>query len=107
MSSPTQRALKIYRQRGCKVFITEKWNTFARIRQDAFGFGDLLVIDVDSSQILLVQVTSGANHNARVKKILGIPEASAWIKAGGKIAVMSFKKMKNGRYEMKEEFINV
>lgn len=105
--SPTQRALKIYKERRCRVYVAEKWNTFSQIRQDAFGFGDLLVIDKPNKQILLVQVTSGNNHNTRKIKISKIQAAKDWLDSGGKIVVMSFKKLKNGRYETNEEFITL
>lgn len=103
MSSPSARAKKEYKCRGCSVYVTEKWNAFAGVRQDAFGFGDLLVIC--EPDIVLVQVTSGDNHLARKKKILSIPESFKWLNSGGKIVVMSFTKEKNGRYSMKEENI--
>jgi hypothetical protein len=107
MSSPTQRALKELRKRGWKVYITEKFNAFARIRQDAFGFGDLLGIDIESKKIVLVQVTSGANHAARITKIKGIQEAYDWIDSGGLILVMSFRKNSKGRYDMREEYLDL
>lgn len=107
MSTPTQRALKELRGRGWKVAITEKWNAFAKIRQDAFGFGDLLAIDRTNKQLVLVQVTSGANHATRVAKIQGIIEAKDWIEAGGKVLVMSFRKNAKGRYDMREEYLDL
>lgn len=107
MTSPTQRALALYKKRGCKVFVAERWNGFAKIRQDAFGFGDLLVIDPVNQEIILVQVTSATNHSTRVNKVLSISEAKDWLQAKGKIVVMSFKRKDNGRYDVREEFINM
>ena len=43
-SSPTQRSLKLMRERGYLCEITERWNPFAKIRQDLFHFVDVLCI---------------------------------------------------------------
>lgn len=104
VASPTQRALKVLRDRGFIVHITEKWNAFAHIRQDAFGFGDLLAMK-ENEGITLVQVTSAAHHSTRKNKIIGIPDALTWLKCGGRILVMSFKKNKSLRYEIREEWL--
>jgi hypothetical protein len=113
--SPTQRALKLLRGRGWKCTITEKWVSFGGrkdqsgrtgVRQDAFGFGDLLAMDTYTGRIVLVQVTSGSNHSARKNKILSIPEAKDWIVSGGWILLISFTKKKN-RYVTREEWIEV
>lgn len=105
--SPTQRALKLLRARGWKVAITEKWNQFAKVRQDVFGFGDLLAINTNEGEIILIQVCAGASHAARKNKILNIPEAKDWILAGGLILLISFRKNSKGRYNAREEYIKI
>lgn len=74
--SPTQRSLKKLRDEGWHACVVEKWNTFAKIRNDAFGFGDILAFRGHITA--LVQTTSDANVSARLKKIQDIPEAHAW-----------------------------
>ena len=37
MSSPTQRSLQHCRKNGWIAGVVEKWNQYARIRQDLFG----------------------------------------------------------------------
>ena len=64
MTSPTQRSLAHLRALGYRVAIVERWNPFARIRQDLFGVLDLLA--VKDGEILGVQVTSGSNVAARI-----------------------------------------
>lgn len=109
--SPTQRALKLLRERGWKVAITERWISFGGkggIRSDAFGFGDLLAINPKDGQILLVQVCSYSDHSKRRNKIQNIPESKDWILAGGLILLISFKKLGNRKgYAVKEEYISV
>ena len=43
-TSPTQLSLKKLREEGYIVAVVEHWNSFARIRQDLFGFIDLLAL---------------------------------------------------------------
>ena len=104
-ASPTQRALAHYKSLGYRTCITEKWNAWAGVKQDLFGFIDLVALT--GSSILGVQVTSGAHHTARVAKILALEAAKQWLISGGKIVVMSFYKKANGRYTMREEEITV
>ena len=66
-TSPTQLSLKKLRDEGYLVAITERWNAFAKIRQDMFGFIDLLAIK--DGEILAVQTTSASNMSARANKI--------------------------------------
>lgn len=44
MSSPTQRTLAALRKLGYLAAVVEKWNHGAHIRQDLFGFIDVLAI---------------------------------------------------------------
>ena len=65
--SPTSRTLEVLREQGYTVAIVEKWNPHARIRQDLFGFIDILAIK--GKEVLAVQTTTTTNMNARIKKI--------------------------------------
>ncbi len=88
--SPTQRTLAKLRKEGWTCAITEKWNQYARVRQDLFGFCD--VIAIKPGTILAVQACAGASHAARRDKILAEPRAAEWLNAGGQIAVLSWAK---------------
>lgn len=88
--TPTARSLAYCKAQGWPVAVVEKWNPHAKIRQDAFGFIDLLVLVPGA--ILAVQATSGANHAARAKKIREVPAAASWCASGGRIAVWSWEK---------------
>jgi len=78
MSSPTQRTLAKQRKEGWPlVEITERWNPFAKVRQDLFRFCDCLCVRDNS--ILAVQTTSGDNVSARFTKIQSLPSVVHWL----------------------------
>jgi len=72
--SPTQRSIAKLKADGWLVAIVEKFNPFVKVRQDLFGFADLLAIKGDVS--LYVQTTSGSNVSAHVTKIKEHPNAA-------------------------------
>jgi hypothetical protein len=90
-TSPTQRTLKLFRSMGYTCYITERWNPFAHIRQDLYGFIDVLAIK--EKEIVGIQACAGASHAARRAKIAAEPNAKLWLLAGGKIALVSWSKM--------------
>lgn len=65
--TPTQRSLAHWREQGYTVAIVERWNPFAKVRQDLFGMCDLLCIG--NGETVCVQTTSASNVSARVKKL--------------------------------------
>lgn len=105
--SPTKNSLKLLRKLGYMVAVTEHWNQFARIRQDLFGFADLLAVDVDNKRTIAVQTTSAANFSARRKKITENENAAAWLAAGNSIVIHGWKKNKSNRWECREETLTI
>ena len=94
-TSPTQRSLKLMRDEGWTCCVVEKWNPHARIRQDAFGFGDILFCaDTPSVGLAvgLLQTTTASHVQLRVDKILALPAAKTWVQAGGEILVHGWAK---------------
>lgn len=75
--SPTQRSLKLLRSEGGMVAITERWNPHARVRQDLFGFADLLHVIGDT--VIAVQTTTATHMNARIAKIRTLVAYCAWL----------------------------
>jgi hypothetical protein len=98
-TSPTQLSLKKLKDEGYLVAITEHWNPFARIRQDMFGFCDIMAIR--DKEILFVQTTSATNANARIKKIANCEHVGIIRKAGIMIHVHGWHKNKSNRWECK------
>lgn len=89
--SPMQLSLDFLNKCGYVCQIVEKWNSFAGIRQDCFGFGDILAYH-SLHGIALVQTTTAKNMNARQKKILASPHYMGWKRAGGKIILHGWGK---------------
>lgn len=68
----------------------ERWNPYARIRQDLFDFIDIVAVKA-GHPILGIQTTA-AGASSRVKKIQGAPAASVWLASGGRLVVHSWVK---------------
>lgn len=66
--------------------IVEKWNPWAKIRQDLWGFGDILCFR--GNEVMIVQTTSGANIAARKEKIAKSQAASLWIEVPTRLIVV-------------------
>jgi hypothetical protein len=88
--SPTQKSLAYLREQGMTCEVVERWNAFARIRQDLFGIIDIVALD--EQQTLGVQTTSWTNVSARVKKIADSPHLPALLRAGWVLEVHGWKK---------------
>lgn len=98
--SPTQRSKAHLEAQGYKVAIVERWNPYAKIRQDLFGFIDLLC--VGNSETVAVQTTSGSNVSARVTKIAEHENVAAVRNAGWRIIVHGWRKNSAGKYVLRE-----
>jgi hypothetical protein len=98
MTTPTQRTLEYLRGEGYTCAVVEHWNSWARIRQDLFGFIDILAIK--KNETLAVQCTS-TGVAARVKKIQESEYLSRVREAGWKIYVIGWSKNSKGKYVMR------
>lgn len=74
------------RAEGWTCGITEHWNHFAKIRQDLYGFADLLCFQ--GAVTMAVQTTSGDNVSHRVAKIMDNPIARLWCDGGFRTLVV-------------------
>lgn len=99
MSSPTQRTLKYFRTLGYTCAITEHWNKFAHIRQDLFGFCDIVAIK--ENETICIQATSGSHVAGRVSKIESHKNYKIVKSAGWKILVIGWRKLKVERGKAK------
>ena len=100
-TSPTVRSLKILREDGYTAQVVERWNSYARVRIDLFGFIDICCIKSGEVGVIGVQTTSQSNVSARLKKILAIPEAKTWLATGNKILLHGWaKKGKMGKRKL-------
>ena len=90
-TSPTKRTLDYLKEKGYTCTITERWNAFAKIRQDLFGFIDIVALG--NFSILGIQCTSGDHVAERVAKIKGLKEAVDWKLNTGRILVVGWRKV--------------
>lgn len=89
-TSPTQRTMTAMREAGYTCGVVEKWNMHAKIRQDLFGFIDIVAMRGD---VIGVQATTMENKNARLNKIIAEPRARMWLLAGARIQLWSWRKL--------------
>lgn len=82
MTSPTQRSKKYLEGLGYRVAIVERWNAFAKCRQDLYGIIDLLAMKV-GSPLLAVQVTTTAHLPERMRK--DPATVSVWVSTGNQM----------------------
>lgn len=100
--SPTARTLAELRKRGAAlVQVVERWNSFARIRQDLFEIIDVLAV-MPAGKTVAVQCTSGDHVADRVNKIVNSDAYQVLRLAGWTILVHGWRKNSKGRYELRE-----
>lgn len=92
--SPTQRSLKLLRERGYMVAIVEHWNPHARIRQDLFGVLDLVAIK--QGETLGVQTTTLSGTGARLSKMAESDAVPKLREANWRLEVHGWRKLKSG-----------
>ncbi len=98
-ASPTALSKRHLEADGWLVAVVEHWNPHARIRQDLFGFIDLLALR--GAETLSVQSTSATNVSTRVNKIGASPHVGIVREAGWAIHVHGWSK-KQGRWVLRE-----
>src|SRR4030095_400705 len=114
MSIATQRSLQLLRDEGFRpVQVVEHFNPHVKIRQDLFGFADILAVHPDKRITLAVQATMGhGNLWARRQKIEANDNARLCYRARWQIEIHGWvkKKIKRGgkafRYVVKRESIH-
>lgn len=90
--SPTELTLRKLRDEGYIAKTVERWNPFARIRQDLWGFD---VIAAKRGEAVLVQCTTAPNMAARITKIAELDSTLRLREAGFRLLVWGWKKVKN------------
>lgn len=98
-SSPTSRSLAEMRKRGFPlVQVTERWNAFARVRQDLYGIIDVLCV---GDEIVGIQATSDSNVSSRIRKIQDSDALAHLRKANIRVLVHGWKKV-GRRWRLRE-----
>lgn len=65
---------------------------FAKIRQDLFGFIDIVAIKEGEAGVFGIQATSDSNISARVHKSEANPLLKVWLSGGNKFQVWGWGK---------------
>jgi hypothetical protein len=94
--SPTQRTLAALREQGRKCAIVEKWNPYAGVRQDLFGFIDIIALERDGLRGIIGVQSTGSAFAAHERKLLEERREAciAWLLAGGEIELWGWRKLK-------------
>ena len=98
-TSPTQKSLQALEKEGYLCAVVEKWNPFVKIRQDLWGWCDILAVRKD--EVLAVQTTSWSEVSKRIKKIQDSDTVGKVRDAGIRIEVHGWKKNESNRYVCK------
>lgn len=96
MNSRASRSKQWLERQGYRVAITERWNPFARVRQDLYGIIDLLAIGpgIIPSKIWGIQVTGGGGDvAAHVTKALASAALPLWLQSGGLFSIIGWRKI--------------
>jgi hypothetical protein len=98
--SPTQRSLAHLREQGFLCAVVERWNPHAGVRQDLYGFIDVLAIR--EGETLAVQACARGSVSERLTKILEHPNYPRVKSAGWSVVIHGWGKMASGKYELRE-----
>lgn len=103
--TPTARTLKELKQTGYLAQVVEKWNPWAKIRQDLYGFIDVVAIKAGESWVLGIQCTMAGHSANRMQKAKASPNLAVWLACGNRFEVWGFSK-KGPRGERKTWELN-
>ena len=96
--SPTKRTLAWCKARNWMAGVVERWNPHAKIRQDLFGFIDLIAVGEHGLGTIAIQATSASNAAARITKIQANESARRWIASGNLVEVHGWRKNAKKRW---------
>lgn len=95
--SPTQRTLRYLRQQGRICGIVEKFNPHVGphgIRQDLFGFIDIIALDPERGIIGIQSCGQDfAQHRRKITEER-TDIVAEWLKSGGKVELWGWRKLK-------------
>ena len=99
--SPTQRTLRMMRERGLKAAIVEKWNAHAGpfgVRQDLFGIIDVLCLDPERGVVGIQSCGSSFSQHWRKLTEECYQETFDWLSTPGtSLELWSWRKVKAQR----------
>ena len=96
MRSPTANTLRHLRAIGYEAGVVERFNPHVGehgIRQDLFGWMDVLAIRGDKAGSLGIQSTSRDHASHRLRKMVATPALRVWLKAGNRAELWTWAKV--------------
>ena len=90
--TPTARTLEELRRQGYTPAVVEHWNPWAKIRQDLYGFIDVLAVKEGESGVLAIQTTSTDHSANRMTKAQASPNLRVWLACGNRFEVWGWAK---------------
>jgi len=90
--SPTARSLLYLRKRGCLAATVERWNAYAKVRQDLFGFADIIAVEPLFRGASAIQACVTGDQSKRLAKIHASAKARMWLRASNRIYIMAWSK---------------
>ena len=90
--TPTARTLEELRRLGYTPAVVERWNPWAKIRQDLYGFIDVLAVKEGESGVLAVQTTITGHAADRMAKAQASPNLRVWLGSGNRFEVWGWAK---------------
>ena len=110
--SPTALTLRKLRADGCLAAVVEKWNPHARVRQDLFGFIDIVAVVPGGVGVLGVQACVTGDVMKRRAKCRAEPLAQnvrRWREAGNAFIIWGWAKRgprgKRKAWTLREVFV--
>ena len=97
-TSPLQRSKKALEEQGYTVAIVERWNPWAKVRQDLFGIIDLLC--VKQGKTLGVQVTTMNHKQPHIGKMTAHPNLYRLLDAKWEIELHSWRELKDEGWQV-------
>jgi hypothetical protein len=96
--SPTQRSNALIRSRGHIVGTVEHWNPHVGIRQDLFGFIDLVAV-LETGEPYFVQTTTQtgiSKRRAKIREIVAAKPPLAALVRSGRVVLHGWAKRSGG-----------
>lgn len=100
--SPTVRTLEYYRNQGMIVEMVEKWIIMPKhpaggVRKDYLSIIDMIAISKEAGIIGIQSTGSAFSEHYKKITIEHRNNATAWLNAGGKLVLISWRKIKKVR----------
>lgn len=105
--SPSARTIQELRDIGYHAQSVEQTIPRTFIKRDLFGCIDIIAVHPDHKSIVGIQATSATNHSDRKKKALAEPRLLAWLAAGGRFVIYSWRQAANGKWVARIEDIEL